>query len=386
MASTTDTDTDFDPIYYPDLQRFMRGRSERLAALGAAPVLPEILRPGSNTEMSWEGTGLDPNSYTWEISGSELEDIDRCCAEYTSSGRTLHEIEKGTFRLPSTLADQLAARRHDLHHGAGISLLRGLQPKTRTQRENFILFAGLASHLSEQRGRQFGNKYLVHVTDLTAGDDSKKYAAPYCNQELPFHTDVGDVVAMFVFCSAANGGDGTFAPVSTIYNKLMQSSPDLIPVLLESDWPFDRSSGEIFYKRPVMFLNDDQQPEMVFSRGALIRSARGQRPLSIPKLTRVQCEALDAVHFAAVEATHTIQYQEGDLLIFNNRRILHGRNAFADTGDTGQRHMVRLWLKDEELAGKPTNLALQKLWDKTFARGNEGGYHERHWPSVPDPY
>lgn len=45
---------------------------------------------------------------------------------------------------------------------------------------------------------------------------------------------------MFVFCSAAKGGDGTFAPVSTIYNKLKQSSPDLIPVLMQSDWPFNK--------------------------------------------------------------------------------------------------------------------------------------------------
>jgi hypothetical protein len=83
MVSTTHADTDFDPVYYPDLQRFTRGRSERLAALGTAPVLPENFQPSSNTEMSWDGTGLDPNSYTWEISDSELDDIDKCCTEYT---------------------------------------------------------------------------------------------------------------------------------------------------------------------------------------------------------------------------------------------------------------------------------------------------------------
>jgi hypothetical protein len=126
---------------------------------------------------------------------------------------------------------------------------------------------------------------------------------------------------------------------------------------------------------------------MVFSRGALIRSPRGQRPLDIPKLTRIQCEALDAVHFAAAEAAHKIQYREGDLLLFNNRRILHGRDGFTDAGGAGQRHMVRLWLKDEEMAGRPSDLALQKLWDNIFASDgeNERQHQERHWPSVPDP-
>jgi hypothetical protein len=82
MASTAHTDTDFDPVYYPDLQRFNRGRSERLAALGTVPVLPESFQPSSN-RMSWDGTRLDPNSYTWEISDSELDDIDKCSAEYS---------------------------------------------------------------------------------------------------------------------------------------------------------------------------------------------------------------------------------------------------------------------------------------------------------------
>jgi hypothetical protein len=131
---------------------------------------------------------------------------------------------------------------------------------------------------------------------------------------------------------------------------------------------------------------------MVFSRGALIRSSQGQQAPDIPKLTRIQCEALDAVHFAAAETAHRIQYREGDLLLFNNRRILHGRDAFTDAAGADQvqgyslsrRHMVRLWLKDEQMAGRPPNSALQVLWGKIFA-GEEGVEEERGWPSVPDP-
>ena len=97
----------------------------------------------------------------------------------------------------------------------------------------------------------------VHIKDLTDGDPHM-HAAPYCNTGLvtklsvcsslstalrssqPFHTDAGDVVAMFVFGTAAQGGHGTFAPVSTIYNELASSSPDLLTVLNQPDWPFDR--------------------------------------------------------------------------------------------------------------------------------------------------
>lgn len=223
---------------------------------------------------------------------------------------------------------------------------------------------------------------------------------------------------MLVLKSAADGGDGTFASVAKICDRLPHSSPDLIPVLLQTDWPFDRyllarvlycsspplcpvhrlsecklsrppdrSLGEEFYKRPVLFLNKDNQTEMIFSRGALIRSPRGRRPASIPKLTKIQCEALDAVHFAAEEVSHKIKYQEGDLLLFNNRRILHGRDAFTDAAEGSQRHMLRFWLKDEAMAGSPPDSALQKVWGNIFSRDVEceGHCEERHWPSVPDP-
>jgi len=301
-------------------------------------------------------------------------------------GNALKEINKESFRLPPNVVNQLADRRLYLHRGSGLLLLRGLQPEQRTQRENFILFAGLASHLSEHRGRQSGKKHLVHVTDLTNGGDPTQYPAPYCRQDLPFHTDTGDLVAMFVFAPAAFGGDGTFASVSTIYNELAKSSPDLLDVLALPDWPFDRPPDKsgTFYKRPVMFMNNGE-PEMIFSRGALIQSPRGQRPLEIPKLTRIQTEALDAVQVAASKVAHRIQYQAGDMLLFNNRKILHGRDSFVDAQEGCKpRHIVRLWLQDEELAGKPPS-SLQKLWDNVFAGEEKGEHEDKLWPQAPDP-
>jgi hypothetical protein len=83
MASKDYTETDFDPEYYPDLQRFTRNRSERLGALEAAPGLSEEFQLSFNPVMRRDGAGLDPKAYTWEISGSELDEIDKCFAEYT---------------------------------------------------------------------------------------------------------------------------------------------------------------------------------------------------------------------------------------------------------------------------------------------------------------
>lgn len=126
------------------------------------------------------------------------------------------------------------------------------------------------------------------------------------------------------------------------------------------------------------------QPEMIFSRGALIQSPRGQRPLEIPKLTRIQTEALDAVQVVASKVAHRIQYQSGDMLLFNNRKILHGRDSFVDAREGYKpRHIIRLWLRDEELAGKPPS-SLQRLWDNVFAGEEKGECEDKLWPQAPD--
>lgn len=209
----------------------------------------------------------------------------------------------------------------------------------------------------------------------------------------PFHTDpAADVIAMFVIQASANGGHGIFCPVASIYNELATTRPDLLSELAKPDWPFDRPPDGVgdFYRRPVMFLGDvSAAPEMVFSRGALVRSPQGFRPSNIPLLTRRQGAALDALHFTAASLAYRVEYQKGDVLFFNNRRILHGREAFQDEGN-GKRHLLRLWLRDEELAGTPPP-PLDKVWEGGFAAGDEASIEARNeaedaarWPLVPN--
>lgn len=245
---------------------------------------------------------------------------------------------------------------------------------------------------------------LVHITDLS---DTGRSAlpAPYRNSPLvspvllttrrkyslsqPFHTDpTADVIAMFVLQPSIRGGQGTLCPVASIYNDLASTRPDLLCELAKPDWPFDRppnGQGSV-YHRPVMFLGGQSAaPEMLFSRGALIRSPQKFRLADVPLLSRRQGAALDAVHFSAEGMAYRVEYQKGDVIFINNRRVLHGREGFQD-GDDGKRHMLRLWLRDEELAGTPPK-PLDGVWEAAFAAGEEAQVETEEggcWPLVVD--
>ncbi|KAK3990434.1 hypothetical protein QBC44DRAFT_368965 [Cladorrhinum sp. PSN332] len=321
----------------------------------------------------------------------------------TASGKFRNRLRKSSFELP-LLASLLEKIPQDLHGGPGITILRGFDCSSagRPIPEILTEFAGVASHVAPERVRQSHLNMVVHITpppdrvDDAATSTSQHEARPppYRTSKMAFHTDrAGDVVAMFVIRPAPHGGgDGLFASVDSVYGHLYRHHPDLLLELIrpDHDWPFYEPN------RAVMFLGPKSDaPEMLFSRGLL-----GQHTIT-PK----QRAALDAVESAAGAVSFKVQYQAGDMVFFNNRRILHAREAFSisdpsclvtsstslGVGEEGgiisnasmagdgdkppaRRHMLRLWLADPALAGTPP-----------WGDHNRGRLHvsDGEWPEGP---
>jgi len=66
-------------------------------------------------------------------------------------------------------------------------------------------------------------------------------------------------------------------------------------------------------------------------------------------LTSVQTEALEAVEKFARKNQLYLDTKPGDLVFVNSHAVLHSRESFLDDADH-QRHVVRMWLKNGELA------------------------------------
>jgi len=81
-------------------------------------------------------------------------------------------------------------------------------------------------------------------------------------------------------------------------------------------------------------------------------------------MTEVQAEALDMVHFTAVKHRLTMQLQRGDIQLINNLAIQHARNEFRDSRFQ-RRHIIRLWLRNEELAWKTPD-ELKRTWFEKY--------------------
>lgn len=155
------------------------------------------------------------------------------------------QIEQTTFPLPNLHAT-LRAISKEIHSGHGFKVVRGIPVHKYSHADNIIIFAGLASHIAPARGRQdhsFNDKpadvVLTHIKDLSRDVDAHQIGAPaYTTEKQVFHTDVGDIIALFALEAAAEGGESYLSSSWAVYNALAETRPDLIRTLAEP-WDFD---------------------------------------------------------------------------------------------------------------------------------------------------
>jgi hypothetical protein len=99
-------------------------------------------------------------------------------------------------------------------------------------------------------------------------------------------------------------------------------------------------------------------------------------------MTEAQAEAIDMIHALGEKHGLTVKLQPGDMLLYNNLALLHGRNAFTDIPVDGQkRHVLRLWMRNSKLAWK-TPEGLERDWFLVY--GNSERRSRAHWGIHPE--
>ncbi|KAK4183243.1 high-affinity methionine permease [Podospora australis] len=365
-----------DISYLPDHDNYL-ARVERRTA---TETLTKALPPGFPNQISnnlvWDGNDL-AETYDWnyKLTSEDLEEIESALQHFQSLDLSIGHVNQETFLLPK-LHNVLRDISKEIHTGHGFKVVRGIPVTKHTREENIIIYAGISSHIAPIRGRQdfqYDGKpadvVLAHIKDLTGLVDASKIGAPaYTKDKQVFHTDVGDVIALFALGEAAEGGQSYLSSSWKVYNELAATRPDLIQTLSEpwaadgfgkSDAPY--TLVPLLHHQPAT----STEPERLIIQYAR-RSFTGYwglpRSSNIPPITEAQAEALDALHFTAEKYAASLDFHQGDIQYVNNLSIFHARAGFRDSTEK-QRHLVRLWLRDPKLAWQ-TPEPLQEHWDR----------------------
>lgn len=369
--------------YHPDPVKYKALTARRLEQ--DPGLLQMSLPPGFPAKVEgpivWEGKDwINEDQWVYKLNEEEIQEIEGAVAHFESLGKSLGYINQETFPLPN-LSPKLHRLAEELYTGRGFFVLRTIPIEKYDRTQLAIIYAGVSSHVGSARGKQDATgAVLAHIKDLTVSHACEQGGignSAYTTDKQVFHTDVGDLIALFALDNAEEGGVSRISSGPRVYNELAATRPDLIRILA-AEWPLDSFGGDPGYTQRPLLYHEDGHIIIQYSRRHFTGYGEQKRSTNIPPISEGQAEALDALHYTAEKFSLGLNFQKGDIQYINSMGLLHARDAFKDSPEH-TRHLIRLWLRNDQLAWK-TPSYLEPIWKKLYSVTPE----EQRFPLDPE--
>lgn len=261
----------------------------------------------------------------------------------------LLKLKKDAFVL-GDFSKKIEQLSQQLANGLGLVLIRGLPMHELDLATAATIYFAVGSHLGQPKSNNAEGDLLSHVTDI-----GKSYADPnsrgyQTKDALDYHCDQTSIVGLYCVRAAREGGQSKIASSVSVYNALLQHSPESVAVLSE---PFywtrhgEVNPGESpFYQSPVFNVLDDK---LCVSFGPR-HIEKGHALPGAPALTELQRNALALAETVAEELSYSMELCPGDMQFLNNFVVLHRRTAYTDWPQEEKKRLLwRMWLSSPEL-------------------------------------
>tara|TARA_B100000676_G_scaffold260362_1_gene269989 strand:- start:2607 stop:3614 length:1008 start_codon:yes stop_codon:yes gene_type:complete len=297
-----------------------------------------------------EPTAWTPDEFrdsdVWIRHFTDAEVAELLQAAETTGHQTLYGVSRERFPLP-TLAAVLDEIAHELEHGRGFIMLRGLPVEDLSRATIDAVYAGLGLHLGRVITQNSAGARLGEVTDRGTDYGRQGNRGHTSNGQILPHCDSSDVVGLLCVASAAHGGESQIASATTVYNRIMAEQPELIEPLARG------FRINLAGKGPTGDPQECTRATIpVFSYFAGRMSCRynrkqiedGARFLG-NKLSQLERDAISAVGELAMreDVRLDMNFQPGDIQLLNNHCILHARAGYQDSGRQ-KRLLLRMWI------------------------------------------
>ncbi len=280
------------------------------------------------------------------LEAADLAEVEAAMAPLVARQADIAKITQRDFPLPR-LGAKLAGVLHELLHGRGFVVLRGLPVERYDMRQAATAFFGIGTYLGSARSQNAKGHVLGHVKDLGLDVKDPNVRIYQTHERQTYHTDSCDIVGLLCLKTAKSGGLSALVSSTTIFNEMRKRRPDLLKLLFEPI-ATDRR-GEVpagmkpYFEIPV--LNWYQGYLTAIYQRQYVDSA--QRFADAPRLTPAHIEALDMFDALANDPRLNMhmEFKPGDLQFVHNHTLLHDRTGFEDWTDPDKRrHLLRLWL------------------------------------------
>ena len=211
----------------------------------------------------------------------------------------------------------------------------------------------VADRIGTIRNSNFGVLFDVATAPSGArtGADSNAYHAG----ALAPHTDLGTreyapgLQLLHCLVNSTKGGLASYVDGFAVADRIRRTDAALWRAITEIEWTFTNRSTVTDYRwrTPLVVLNDAGAPfdirATTFLRGPLNVDFADVEPAyaGLRAFQTLAASERFALRFA---------YEPGDLIVFDNRRVLHGRTAFDDA--SGRRALKGCYMERDEVMSR----------------------------------
>lgn len=208
----------------------------------------------------------------------------------------------------------------------------------------------LAEKIGAVRDTNFGPIWDVKADITLAGADDTNSTAN-TNLRLGPHTDLPTRETppgfQFLHCvqNEATGGNSTMADGVAVVEALRVEHPEDYEALTTLNWVFFNRGPNIDHRWSGPFIDHGVEGAPLTLRAFYpVRGFPDMAPEDQPRAYKAMAE------FSRMAASDRFQidypFEPGDLIGFDNRRILHGRDSFASGG---KRHLRGMYIDQDEI-------------------------------------
>ena len=221
---------------------------------------------------------------------------------------------------------------------AGCSIIKNVEPSKNGLTE-------VAKHIGVVRQTNFG---LFFDVEAKQGPDT----AAYTEIELPPHTDLPTreyqpgLQLLHCLKNSVKGGESILVDGFRVAEEIRSQEPEAFDLLTSTPWDFGNRSAATDYrwKTPMIKLGNNGKIEEV-RVGNFLRV-----PLQVDfDLIEPMYKAYKLFETLNQDDRFKLRFrlEQGECLIFDNRRVLHARDSFDSS--TGERHLYGCYIERDEL-------------------------------------
>lgn len=198
------------------------------------------------------------------------------------------------------------------------------------------------------RESNFGRQYVL---EIKTNPDSNAFTSDALLQHIDMPTRESPHGLQFLYCrtNSARGGEGVYVDGFRISEIIREEAPEDFEALTQIPWVYKNRAMQSDYRAEAPAIRLDRYGNFLEVRVTAWLRAPMKAPLATQQ--RAYRAIRTFTRYAQDPAYQMVfRYEAGDLLAFDNRRVLHGRRGYS--ADGGQRFIEGIYADRDDLHSK----------------------------------